>query len=160
MQRRCSWAQLQQSFFQSCSPPTQTHVPHRIRKTPILKSRRLLWEYGYSDLLLIIRQSIKRSGNESEVPPKVFCLTFGVYHVTYHRSLFTLFDMIDCVFVPKLFTYSVIHSWHFGFLKHYKLIVVRFCGIDKIKGIYGTNLYYYLNYYYIYYNIYNNKISS
>jgi hypothetical protein len=45
---------------------------------PILKSRRLLWEYGYSDLLLIIRQSIKRSGNESEVPPKVFCLTFGV----------------------------------------------------------------------------------
>ena len=26
---------------------------------PILKSRRLLWEYGYSDLLLIIRQSKK-----------------------------------------------------------------------------------------------------
>ena len=95
MQRRCSWAQLQQSFSHSCSPPTQTHVPHRIRRMPILKSRRLLWEYGYSDLLLIIRQSIKRSGNESEVPPKVFCLTFGVYHVTYHRSLFTLFDMIE-----------------------------------------------------------------
>ena len=62
--------------------------------------------------------------------------------------------MCFCTQVIHLFSYSLLTFW---FLKNYKLIVVRFCGIDKIKGIYGTNLYYNSNYYYIYYNIYNNK---